>query len=396
MRPLTLTLGLITLACGAAFAADIAPADVLLNMEIEEYGVTAGLRPTQLPDASGGVAMALAVQSAGARGAVKLSPGKYTLLLRVWAPAGDQDGFFVDIRSERDRRVPPGQRAWHAMAYNLAVEKEESVPIAVVAQELGLTVDRIAVVRGTFKTNEARFADLPKPTVTDAHVDPNDLPRMTLPAKLQEPTEPRETGETVIHEDCDGPVKFAQGRHETVPGKFGQALNLGVPDGRYVAELGGANFGAKGTIEFWVRPRPAQRLWWDQGWHYFLHCKPAGEKGFALDLFRRWDTQLRLTASIPGTDTSEFIQLSTSGVDAEKWHHILVSWDMTGERQRLWLLLDGEGTHMFFPQTFAPGSFSRLEIGNTPLDSDRPFLPLDGAIDELSVNAASVEERLAR
>ena len=102
MRPLTLTLGLITLACSTALAAEVAPADVLLNMEIEEYGVTSGMNPVQLPDASGEVAMALAVQSAGARGAVKLPPGKYLI-----SASGAKGQMIVDVPAAGEIRFVP-------------------------------------------------------------------------------------------------------------------------------------------------------------------------------------------------------------------------------------------------------------------------------------------------
>ena len=82
-------------------------------------------------------------------------------------------------------------------------------------------------------------------------------------------------------------------------------------------------------------------------------------------------------------------------MDADAWHHLLVSWDMTGQRQRLWLLLDGVGQQVFFEPIFEPTDFQRVEIGNTPLSSDLPFLFLDGAIDELQISKVSVADRLA-
>ncbi|MFQ5810949.1 MAG: hypothetical protein ACE5JM_15130, partial [Armatimonadota bacterium] len=106
----------------SGYAAEIPAADVLLKVELQNYGQTAGLTPVELPDASGGHAMALGDESTGAAGGVKLEPGQYTLLVRAWAPAGDQDGFFVEIAGKRERRVAPGL-TWTAMAYNFDVEK---------------------------------------------------------------------------------------------------------------------------------------------------------------------------------------------------------------------------------------------------------------------------------
>ena len=382
------------------FGADVSPEDVVMKLEVERYGVGSGLEATKVEGAAGGVAMALAKPESGARGGVRLAPGDYTLLVRVWAPAGDQDGFYVDIRSERDRRVPPSQRTWHTLAYSLTVREQETVPVAVVGQELGLVVDQIAVVRGTYKTDDVQTVDLPGGEATDAQVSPDDLPRLVAPAGLAElPRSPfTTTGDTLLHESFEKIPEGVSGAHHVVEGKFGQAVHLGVPDGRFVVDASGMEFGGKGTIEFWVRPRPAQRLWWDQGWHYFIHCEPpesSDARALALSLSRLPATQLQLSASVPGGDRTEAIRISTSSVDADEWHHLLVSWDMAGKRQRLWLLLDGVGQQVFFEPTYEPTGFGRIEIGNTPLASDLPYLFLDGAIDELHISKVSVAGRLS-
>ena len=377
----------------AGWAADIAPEDVVIKFDIEGYGETSGLEATQVDGAAGGVAMALAKPGSGAWGAVKLAPGDYTFLVRVWAPAGDQDGFYVDIRSERDRRVPPSQRQWHTLAYKFTVKEQETVSLAVIGQELGLLVDQVAVVKGTHETGDVDIAELPVDTGDGVKVTLADLPRLVTPARLAKlpdaPLSP--TDDTLLYESFDDAVEGVSGASEEVDGKLGKAVHLGVPDGRLVVEAGAMEFGGKGTIEFWVRPRPTQRLWGDQGWHYFIHCEPAedsGAQGVALALTQRWSEQLKLTAT--AGDKAEAIRISTSSVDAEEWHHLLISWDMTGERQQLWLLLDGVGQRVFFEPLFGSADYERIEIGNTPLSSDRPFLFLDGAIDELHISKASV------
>jgi len=72
----------------------------------------------------------------------------------------------------------------------------------------------------------------------------------------------------------------------------------------------------------------------------------------------------------------------------------VLSWDLTGERQYLWLLFDGAGEQVFFPRRFDPGRFSRIEIGNTPSGWDVPYLCIDGAVDELRITNVSVADRL--
>ncbi len=289
------------------------------------------------------------------------------------------------------------------MAYNFNVDKEKAVSIAIIGQEAGLTVDQIAVVRGTYQTGELKMSDVPGDTLGGEHVGLEELSRLVSHCALSElPEAPFDEDEnTVFHENFDSEVVGAVGDHRQVEGKFGQALYLEMPDGRFDVDASNLDIGPQATVEFWVRPRPAQRLWHDQGWHYFLHCEPAQASGFQLDVDRHPSTQLLLTASLGAgpydrdEGTREYLQLSTSGADLEQWHHLLVSWDLTGERQYLWLLLDGAGMQVFFEPCFEAGGFSRIEIGNTPSGWDVPYLCIDGAIDELRISNVSVAERLA-
>jgi len=402
MKSLMLVVVLMGVVAGAGMAAPVPQADVMLKVELENFGVTNGLTPVGLPDSSGGYAMALGDERTGAVGGAKLEPGEYTLLVRAWAPAGDQDGFFVEIAGQRERRVAPGA-AWTAMAYNFKVDQAGIVGISVIGQEPGLSVDQIAVVRGTYQTGDLTMADVPGETA-GAQVNVEDLPRLSSACSLKElPEAPYgEDANTVFHQSFDDDLAGAVGDHSQAEGKFGQAVYLQMPDGRYDVDASSLQIGPQGTIEFWIRPRPAQRLWHDQGWHYFLHCQPTDGKSFQLDLSRHPKTQLRLTASMGdgppwswGESPREHLQVSTGGLDLEAWHHMLVSWDLTGKKQYLWLLLDGSGVQSFFEPCFQPAGFSKIEIGNTPSGWEVPFLPIDGAIDELKISNVSVADRLA-
>ena len=404
MRFMSLTIALVALTVALACGAEIPEASVLVKAELENYGQSSGLTPVELPDASGGYAMALGDESSGATGGVKLAPGQYTLLLRAWAPAGDQDGFFVEIGGSRERRVAPGPM-WTVMAYNFMVEKPGVVVMSIIGQEPGLAVDQISVARGTYRTGELKMSDVPGETVAEGRVGMAELPRLKSECSLKAlPDAPfRSDASTVLHESFDGAVTGAVGDHQQVEGKFGKALYLSMPDGRFDVDASKLDIGPVGTIELWARPRPGQRLWHDQGWHYFLHCEPAGGKGFRLDLSRHPRTNLQLTAAMGGKpmdkdlDPREDLQVSTNDLDVEAWHHMLVSWDLTGERQYLWLMVDGRGAQMFFGKRFdPPARFSKIEIGNTPSGWDVPYLHIDGAIDELKISNVSVAERLAQ
>lgn len=383
------------------FAAPLGEDDVVLVEEIENFGQTTGLDPVGMDDASGKLAMALNSPESIAQGAVRLAAGKYTVLVSVWAPAGDQDGFYVDIRDVRDRRVPPGQRAWHTMAYSLETTAKEVVPIAVIVQEVGLRVDQIAVVKGAFKTDEIRALDVPRGKMQGVQVKLEDLPRLARRAHLASvPEAPLQLGtDTLMQRSFDTEAEGATGAHELVEGKFGQALYLGAPDGRLVLDSSKLAFGAEGTIEFWVRPRPAQRLWWDQGWHYFLHCEPAEgqpEQAVSVDISRHPSTQLRATVATRDGKAKEAASIATGETSIDDWHHLLFSWDFTGKPQYVWFLLDGVGTQVHFTPQFAPTQFGRIEIGNAPMESGLPYLPIDGAVDDVVVSSKSVRTRLQR
>ncbi len=382
-------------------AASVSEDDVLLIEEIENFGQTVGLEPVGMEDASGKIAMALGGPQSSAQGAVKLPPGKYTVLVSVWAPAGDQDGFFVDIRDRRDRRVPPGQRAWHTLAYDLQTTTEEIVPISVIVQEVGLRVDQIAVVKGTLKTDEVRAIDVPTAKMQGVQMSLDELPRLVSTAVLASvPDAPFvENEDTVAHLDFEADIQGATGASEVAEGRFGRGLYLGAPDGRLVLELSDPGLGAAGTVEFWVRPRPAQRLWWDQGWHYFLHLEPAAEapaEAVSIGLSRHPGTQLQLSARGLQSPPGEAISIATGSASIEDWHHLLVSWDFSAKPQYLWLLLDGVGKQVHFTPWITGAPFRRIEIGNAPLSGGLPYLQLDGTVDEVLVSRRSVKSRLGR
>ncbi len=380
-------------------AAEIAPEDVILKVEIESWGQTHGLSPVAAPEASGGVAMALAAD-ANAVGAVRLDPGEYTLVLWATAPAGDADGFFVEINGQRTRLLGRIGR-WDTLSLPFTVTQAGPVIIQIIGQEPGLTIDQIAVVRGSYPQGQIAFANIPGEAAGQS-ISLEDIPRLSGPCALKEvsdtPFAPDER--TVLHESFDAPCTGVVGEHRWGEGRFGPALILDMPDGRFDLNTAGLDIAEQGTIELWVKTRPAARVWWDQGWHYLLHFEPAQPGGTQLDLSLLC-ARLELTATLDGTPyplakgTNEVVGMNTGALDNEAWHHLLVSWDLRGDRQYLWLLVDGKGVRGFFPRAFAPGAFSRIEIGNTPSDWDVPFLPLDGAIDELRITNTSVADRIA-
>lgn len=403
MRRLLTAMVLVALLVGVsctAVPAQIAERDVMLKVELESWGEGIGLSPVGHPEASGGVAMAMA-GDAIAVGALNLEAGNYTLALWQYAPAGDADGFFVEINGQRTRLLGTIGR-WGTLAHPFTVEQTGPVAIAIIGQEPGMTVDRIAVVRGTFQRGEIDFAQIPGDTSGD-RIGLDQVERLTTPCSLAEvPDAPLTAdGSTIYAQDFEGPCEGVVGEHRWIDGPFGRALALDMPDGRFDVDASGLQLSGQGTIEWWVKTREAARVWWDAGWHYFVHLAPAQAGGTQLDL-EMYGSQLALIATsnaepyrlTDGPHAS--VPLNVGSVSNEDWHHLLISWDFTGDRQYLWLLVGGRGMQSFFPRTVEPGGFARIEFGNTPSDWDVPYLPMDGAIDAIRISNVSVADRLDR
>ncbi|MGD9497454.1 MAG: LamG-like jellyroll fold domain-containing protein [Armatimonadota bacterium] len=399
-RSLALMVALNAGLCAAAVAADVAEDDVVLKVEIENWGEARGLTAVAHEQARRGVAMAMAADAA-AVGGLNLPAGEYTLVLWAHAPAGDADGFFVEINGDRTRLLGP-IGSWGTLALPFTVAREGPVTIAIIGQEAGMTVDQIAVVRGSYPQGQIEFAQVPgEPQGESIGLD--DIERLSTPCALASVPDaafaPDE--QTVFHQSFDAPCAGVVGEHRWGEGRWGQGLILDMPDGRFDIDAAALEIGEQGTIEWWVKTREAARIWWDQGWHYLLHAEPARPGGPQLDL-SKYGTQLVLTLSLDGQPyvleegLHETVAAGTGGLSNEDWHHLLVSWDLSGERQWLWLMIDGVGTASFFPRGFEPSGFARIEIGNTPSDWDVPYLPLDGAIDELRIRRGSVADRLAQ
>ncbi len=400
MRTLSLISGSIIIMMTAAPAAELTAQDVMLKIEVEHLSLVRGLTPATYEGITG---MVFAPQSVAA-GALNLAPGDYTLLVECYAPAGNADGFFVELNGKQTRRTAPIGK-WGTLAFPFSLQVP-GLSFSLLGQEPGMTVDAIAIVRGTHRDNDPRLAQVPGAMATGLQINMAEVARLTLNCQLAElPQAPCESDEhTVYLQSFDAPVAGVSGDHHWGEGRFGQALYLDAPDGRFAVDVSALELREQGTVEWWVRPRPAQELWSDQGWHYFLHARARDGQGLQLDLSRHPLTHLRLVASssegpyytADATGTREWLQLDTRDLAEGQWHHLLVSWDLSGEREHLWLLVDGVGKEIFFPKHHATSGFSVIEFGNTPSHWDVPYLPMDGAIDEVRIQKISVAERLAR
>ncbi len=392
-------MALIINAPAIAYTADLTEDDVILKIEFESWGEARGLQPIGRENASGDVAMAMA-SDACAAGGLKLAAGEYTLLFSDYAPAGDQDAFFVEIDGERTR-LKGHIGSWGTIVHPFHVEEDGTVTILILGQEAGMTLDRMAVVRGSHDAGDISFADVPGET-TGESVGLDEVERLSTSCRLAEvPSDPATPDErTVYREDFETECGGVSGEHRWMDGPFGQALVLDMPDGQFTIDASDLSIGEQGTVEWWARPREAAHVWWDQGWHYFIHAEPAQPGGTQLDV-QLLRSYLSLYASPDGTPYGmteglhERAQMGTGNLSIHDWHHMLVSWDFTGDRQYLWVMVDGVGMESFFPRAFEPGAFSRIEFANTPSDWEIPYLPMDGAIDAIRIRDVSVAGRLA-
>ncbi len=378
----------VVLVCLIGLPAGAQSPEVALAVAAERYGVASGLTATRAPGANGGVAMALSDSSTIA-GGLQLAPGQYTLVLRTFAPAGDQDGFFVEVAGTRTRRTAP-IGSWGALAFPFSVEQAGQVLISIIGQEPGMLVDDVVIVKGTVKDGQVDTTKLVAATGGD-RVGFEGLTRLRTPCRLRD--FPPQTVTAALREDFETAPPGAAGEHRLGPGQTGRGLVLDMPDGRYDLEAKALGPLATGTVEWWVKPRPAAQVWLDHGWHYFLHGAPAVAEGCRLDLSRHPRTQLQLTLAVG--DRNESLHLPTNSLDLQQWHHVLVSWDLRGERQYLWLLVDGKGYQAFFPASFPPLALAALQFGNAPSGDGLPCLPMDGGIDGIRVSTTAVADRLA-
>lgn len=358
----------------------------MLAAPAEQYGQASSIARVQPEGANGGFAVALSGDSIIA-GGLQLPAGPYTFILRTFAPAGDQDGLFVEINGARTRRtVPIGQ--WATVALPFTLDKPSQVTLTIIGQEPGLLVDDVVVVKGTHADGAVDTTKLVA-AAGGEQVGLKDLQRLRTACKLAEfPSAP--PARLLCREDFEKLPPGVSGEHALAPGHAGQGLVLKMPDGRFDMALSSQAMPA-GTVEWWVRPRPAAQIWLDQGWHYFLHAAPAA--GPRLDLSRLPATNLQL--SLSAGDRNESLQIATGNLDLQEWHHLLVSWDLRGDRQYLWLLVDGNGFQSFFPKSFDAPRFSSLQFGNTPSGDNIPLLPMDGGLDEIRVSPEPVSARLA-
>ena len=361
--------------------------EILLCREFENFGEGHGVTVVSFPGASGETAGSLA-SVAELTTALRLKSGPYTLVMRTWAPAGDQDAFFVTIDSKRVRRtVPIGK--WGSVTWPF---KAGAAPVFLLieGQEPGVIIDRIGIVRGTHldgtvdlgRMDLKHGGTIVAPAETLPCYTRSCVLKQALPA-IRDPW----PGAALAVDFTKAVGKFS-GQGRIMTDADGAFASLEMPDSRLDVGISPVGDGKTLTIGWWVKPRHAAEVWSDQGWHFFLGARSI-DGALRIELSRHVLSGFRLRVA-EGT-AEEAIVLDTRHLDPMKWHHLLVSWDLRGDRQRLWLLVNGRGRSTRFPTTFTARRIGVLEFGNSPSGSGLPFLPMDGALDGIWIQSHTAE-----
>jgi hypothetical protein len=205
-----------------ALAAEIAEGDVLLNVEMEGWGAVKGMQPAAYEEANRGIAMSMSADAL-AVGALNLQPGDYTLVLWQMAPNGSADGFFVEIDNARTRLLGTIGR-WGTLTHPFEVDAAGPITIAIIGQEPTMTIDRLAVVRGSYDADEIAFSDIPGET-TGESLGLDQITRLSMPCTLAEiPEAPAAPGEqTLYHEDFEAQAEGVSGGAVRAVGGAGHA-----------------------------------------------------------------------------------------------------------------------------------------------------------------------------
>ena len=171
------------------------------------------------------------------------------------------------------------------------------------------------------------------------------------------------SAEILLHCPFDGDVTaahasgpdFAVAREETyVPGKFGQALQIGE-DAAGVVYVASNNLDkARGSIELWIRPEWSPD---DMVRRYFVWEEGPGDVGTNCIWLWKYGKNLRFDVRDP---EDKYVTTSMANWQPGEWHHLVTTWDC---QKGLSLFVDGKlrGSH---ETTWKPQPHSRFFVGS--------------------------------
>ena len=150
------------------------------------------------------------------------------------------------------------------------------------------------------------------------------------------------------------------------PGRFGKAAFVG-PDWGLLFYHGQANVNfPAGTADFWIKSAKGRNIWKDGGNHYLLGLHAGG--WFVPELILRKTARntielLYLKDYRRPHPELRRIELPCAKLAADKWHHVMASWDLPNAR--LSLTVNGKGSQAGVtpPPKTALGDVRALYVG---------------------------------
>lgn len=188
-------------------------------------------------------------------------------------------------------------------------------------------------------------------------------------------------------------------------GRFGGAIRFADLQSSIVYR-GTSNYCAEqGTAEMWLRSSAEIDVWKDDQVHWLLILLPdapfghPGRRAHTLELFKNAKSELELrvypsrvplyAAMYPWMNRPAAITLPVASLEADRWHHVLVGWDLRGAG-RAWLAVDGAGAESDLrldgKQVRAvPGA--KIYLGGNVFPTFDGHLPWAGWVDDLRISA---------
>jgi hypothetical protein len=189
------------------------------------------------------------------------------------------------------------------------------------------------------------------------------------------------------------------------PGRMGGAVQFADLQSSIVYR-GTSNYCAEhGTAEMWLRSSDQTNVWNDGKVHWLLILLPdapfghPGRQPYTLEVFKnaRNEVELRVyparvplyAAMYPWMNRPAVLTLPAASLERERWHHLLVGWDMRGAG-RAWLAVDGAGAEasLKLPSRQAravPGA--KIYLGANVFPTFDGHLPWAGWIDDLCISS---------
>ncbi|MEA3402503.1 MAG: pectate lyase [Armatimonadota bacterium] len=421
--PMTLMLATL-LVCAPALHAE--GPEVVLVAEAEDLPTVSGTALAEDPHASGGNALMLAARNATLGMWIALPAGEYTLLISATAADPDHDAIYVSAPGVEQRLAVGsfGELVTLAAPFIVTGEGPSIIAIRPDPEELGVSVDQVAIVRGSGEPGVAPAELQEAGERPEMSALPGAEGESAAPAQPQAPTEfalpelpagphTRQLDTLFVASfDESADADWARGRMgcanlsgaPLAEGRWGQALDCTAEQVRVFYNAERNLMPRSGTVE--CRVRSGERNIWADGMeHYLLHLRVRrplpGEPRtpVTLEVVKREDDALHLSAA--GSPLPIDLTVPTADLDPAAWHHVAFSWECRDrDTLTLWLTVDGRGETITVPSQARMMPFTVMQVGNAPwlghYAHEGEHAELGGYIDDLHISDEAPPMRAGR